>query len=245
MLRFNGIADKAVEFLQSEHLCNAELWQKFVDIFRTHPDEDGAWRGEYWGKMMRGAVLVYQYTQDDALYNVLTNSVRDMLTVAEPDGRVSSYTRETEFDSWDLWGRKYVILACEYYLEMCKDDELKREIIVFISRCADYILEHIGSGKKEITRASSAWFGLNSSSILEPMVRLYRLTGDLRYLDFSTYIVENGGAVGINVFELAYENKIYPYQYGVSKAYEMTSCFEGLLEYYEVTGIEKYKTALA
>ena len=52
------------------------------------------------------------------------------------------------------------------------------------------------------------------------------------------------GADGINIFELAYENKIYPYQYGVSKAYEMTSCFEGLLEYYKVTGIEKYKIAV-
>jgi DUF1680 family protein len=74
-------------------------------------------------------------------------------------------------------------------------------------------------------------------------VRLYRLTEEKRYLDFATYIVKCGGAKEINIFELAYENKLLPYQYGVSKAYEMTSCFEGLLEYYEVTGISKYKTA--
>ena len=75
-------------------------------------------------------------------------------------------------------------------------------------------------------------------------MRLYRLTGEKRYLDFATYIVKCGGAKGINIFELAYENKLLPYQYGVSKAYEMTSCFEGLLEYYKVTGIERYKTAV-
>ena len=35
-----------------------------------------------------------------------------------------------------------------------------------------------------------------------------------------------------------------PYQYPVTKAYEMISCFEGLLEYYNATGIEWYKTAV-
>ena len=43
---------------------------------------------------------------------------------------------------------------------------------------------------------------------------------------------------------MAYEDKLYPYQYPVTKAYEMTSCFEGLLEYYYVTGEEKYKTSI-
>ncbi len=34
-----------------------------------------------------------------------------------------------------------------------------------------------------------------------------------------------------------------PYQYPVTKAYEMISCFEGLLELYRVTGDEKCKKA--
>lgn len=32
-----------------------------------------------------------------------------------------------------------------------------------------------------------------------------------------------------------------PYQYAVSKAYEVISCFEGIVEYYLITGDEKYK----
>ena len=148
-LRFEGLAHDAAMFLQREHLMNAEQWAKFVDIYRSQPDgENQGWRGEYWGKMMRGACLVYEYTRDDELYGGLEATVRDMLTVAEPDGRVSSYTRETEFDSWDLWGRKYVILACEYFLDICKDENLKKDIIGFISGCADYILLHIGADKK-------------------------------------------------------------------------------------------------
>ncbi len=244
-INFQGIADKTALFIQKEQLYDVAMWNKFVDVFRSQPDgENQGWRGEYWGKMMRGAALVYKYTQDPLLYQIMTDTVRDMMTVAEEDGRVSSYTRETEFDSWDIWSRKYVILACEYYLQVCTDESLKKEILTFICRCADYILKHIGPDKKKITSASRSWRGVNSSSILEPMVKLYNLTGEAKYLDFASYIVDEGGADGINIFELAYENKLYPYQYGVSKAYETMSCFEGLLEYYKVTKNEKYKIAV-
>ena len=237
----------AAEEEKLQQLKDRKLWKKFVDQFRNHTDTVNAgWRGEYWGKMMRGGALVYEYSHDDGLYDVLTETVHDMLTVAENDGRVSTYDRETEFNGWDMWCRKYVILGCEYYLDICRDEDLRAEIISFIKGCADYVLAHIGNeeGKKPITDTSKNWLGMNSCSILEPFVKLYRLTGEEKYLGFATYIVEEGGAKGINIFELAYRNEIKPYQYGVSKAYEMISCFEGLLEYYYVTGIEKYKTAV-
>lgn len=246
-LKTTGIADWAAKFLQQEQLKDREQWKKFVEVYRSQPDaENNGWKGEFWGKMMRGGCLVYEYTQDEELYDVLTESVKDMLSTAEADGRVSTYKRDKEFDAWDLWCRKYVILANEYYLDICKDAALKEQIITFICRAADYILLHIGNGEgqKNINEATRSWYGLNSSSILEPMVRLYHLTKEQRYLDFASYIVKEGGAKGINVFRLAYENEIYPYQYGVSKAYEMTSCFEGLLEYYYATGEEWCKTAV-
>ncbi len=66
------------------------------------------------------------------------------------------------------------------------------------------------------------------------------MTGLKKYLNFAEYIVDNGGISEGNIFELAYEGKLYPYQYPVVKAYEMMSCFEGLLEYYRVTKTPKY-----
>lgn len=244
--KYCGLTEKTVSFLIRNQLSDRVMWARFVDQFR-HPidGENNGWRGEYWGKMMRGAVLVYEYSRNDDLYEILTETVRDMLSVIDGEGRVSSFTKETEFRAWDLWCRKYVILGMEYFLEICRDDELRFEIVSFISRVADYIIAHIGKeeGKIHINRATNHWLGLNSSSILEPMVRLYTLTGEKKYLDFSEYIVNSGGSE-INIFERAYENVLKPYQYGVSKAYEMMSCFEGLLEFYRVTGIEKYKTAV-
>ena len=243
---YSGLTARAVDFLTANQLSDREMWRRFVDQFRRPIDGvNNGWRGEYWGKMMRGAVLVYEYSRDSKLLDILIETVRDMLTVIDEEGRISSFTKETEFRAWDLWCRKYVILGMEYFLEICPDEALKGEIISFISRAADYIIAHIGKeeGKIHINKATKHWLGLNSSSILEPMVRLYNLTGDKKYFDFAAYIVESGGSE-INVFELAYENTLKPYQYGVAKAYEMMSCFEGLLEFYYVTGIEKYKTAV-
>ena len=244
---FYGVADDVVRFLTKDSLTDEALWKKFVQVFRDQQDGDNlGWRGEYWGKSMRGAAMVYAYSQDEALYAILTDTVRDLLTVAEPDGRVSTYRREHEIHAWDLWCRKYVLLGLEYYYDICKDEALKKEIVPFLCGCADAIIARVGTGDGQIPieKTSESWGSLNSSSLLEPIVRLYRLTGEKTYLDFASYIVAQGGSSMANIFELAYENKIYPYQYGVAKAYEMISCFEGLIEYYYVTGIEKYKTAV-
>ena len=239
---FCGVANDTAVLLQEKFLCDVPLWRLFVEVFRTKADsKNRGWRCEFFGKTMRGAALVCAYTENEELYAVLTDAVRDMLTVAEEDGRVSTYTRESEYSGWDMWGRKYVLLGMQYYLDICRDEALRAEIIAFMKGCADAILAEVGPGKRDITETARHWYGMNSCSILESMVRLYRLTGDGRYLDFATYIIERGGSHYINIFERAYENKLLPYQYGVSKAYEMTSCFEGLLEYYYVTGIEKHR----
>ena len=245
--KFEGAADGVVRWLMKEQIKDPVLWKRFVQQFRDQIDgTDRGWRGEYWGKTIRGAIMIYEYTKDEELYELLTASVRDMLTVAEEDGRVSTFTRDIEFTAWDIWCRKYVLLGMEYYYDICRDEALKAEIITFMKGAADYVVAHIGresEGKKPITLCCYSWLGLNASSMLEPMAWLYRLTGEKRYLDFATYIVENGGSHMHNIFELAYENRLYPYQYGVEKAYEMISCFEGLLEYAAVTGIEKYRIA--
>lgn len=244
--RYEGFVNDAFRFIEDFQLMSPELWRRFVQQFREDADFDAGWRGEYWGKMMRGASLVYPYTQNSELYEVLKQTVRDMMDSADENGRISSYALDHEFDGWDIWSRKYVILGMEYFLEICKEDDLRSDIIASISAQVDYIMSKIGSekGKMEITMATRHWRGLNSSSLLEPIVRLYNLTGEQKYFDFAEYIVNCGGTDVVNIFDLAYEDQLYPYQYPVTKAYEMTSCFEGLLEFYKITGIEKYKTAI-
>lgn len=245
-VKYYGYIDEIFDFIQDFQLLRSELWRRFVEQFRHDADYDAGWRGEYWGKMMCGASLVYSYTKNFELYDILKETMHDMINSADENGRISSYAVEHEFDGWDIWGRKYVLLGMQYFLEVCNEPDFRADIIASMCKQMDYIIDNIGAEdtKIEITSATRHWRGLNSSSLLEPVVKLYNLTGDKRYFDFATYIVERGGTDVINIFETAYENKLYPYQYPVTKAYEMTSCFEGLIEYYKITGNEKYKKAI-
>ncbi len=136
-----------------------------------------------------------------------------------------------------------MMLGLMYFMEISRDEALNDEIVRSMCRQADYIIDRIGPNKLDIRNCSHNWEGLNSCSILEPMVRLYRLTGDQKYFEFAEYIISTGFILSANLIELACQN-VSPHNYPVTKAYEMMSCFEGLLQFYYITGIEKYKTAV-
>ena len=247
---YNSEYDKAAKFVESHQSKNIALWTSFVEQFKLQVDsEKGGWSGEFYGKMMRGACWIYKYTQDEGLYRILENTVRYLLSCQEENGRISSYEKEKEFTYWDMWCRKYVLLGTQYFYEICKDDSLKEEIINVLNRHLDYIIDHIGedAGKIDIlestTHNPSTWGALNSSSILEPVVRQYYLTGNKKYIDFASYIVKRGGSKWGNIYTLAIEGTTPPYEYPVTKAYEATSFFEGVLEYYRATGDEDARRA--
>lgn len=245
---YSGFADRVFRWIEAHQLLRTDLWTRFVQQFREEDaDRDNGWRGEYWGKMMRGACFIYAYTQNPALYAELERTVTDLLNAQEPDGRISTYARSHEFDGWDLWSRKYVLLGMEYFLEICTDAGLRSRIVASMCRQADYILAHIGSeaeGKKPITAATRNWRGVNSASILEPMMRLYNITGKQAYLDFAAYLVGTGGTDVVDLIDQAYRDQLLPYQYPVTKAYELVSFFEGVLEYSRVTGDLRCRTAV-
>ena len=243
-----GYTDKMINFVEDFVVSDTEMWKVFVEQFRIHSDvADAGWRGEYWGKMMRGACFLYSYNRSEELYKALTDAVTDLLSTPDELGRISTYDVDHEFDGWDVWSRKYVMLGLQYYIEICRDEALIEKIVKTMCAHADYIISKLGrkeDGKKPITDATRHWRGVNSSSILEPFVRLYNLTKEQRYFDFAKYILDNGLSSVVDIVELAYKNELYPYQFPVTKAYETVSCFEGVIELYRITGDERLKTAV-
>lgn len=245
-VKYKGYGGWITDFVVQKQLLDVDTWSLLVNQYRLQADVDNRWRGEYWGKMMRGASLCYTATKNEKLYAVLSNTVKELLTLQERDGRISSYPRDKEFDGWDLWCRKYVLLGYLYFYEICKSKLLKEKILKALEKHLDYIVAHIGDGdgKKDICKATRHFAGLNSCSILEPVVKMYSLTGKQSYLDFASYIVKRGFCADADYIKLALEDRLKPYQYPYKKAYEMTSCFQGLLEYYKIVKNERYLLAV-
>ena len=243
-IQAKGIMDDAVRFVVDHQLKDRKTWKLYIEVFTSRVDSaDERWRGEYFGKQMRGACYAYMYTQDEELYDILTWATEEILKTQDAYGRISTYTPDHEFCGWDMWCRKYVLTGLQHYYRICKDEGLKEKIVAACCRHLDYIADQIGTGKIEITSTSMWWGAVNSCTILEPAVELYKMTGCEKYLDFARYIISTGGSSDCNLIELALDGSLMPYQYPVTKAYEMMSFYEGLIAYYEVTKEQKYLDA--
>lgn len=241
-INFTGYIKQTVDFVKEKQLLKKELWSNFVKVFTTKEDgDDFGWRGEYWGKMMRGACLIYLYDDDEQLYEAIDYAVTELLKVQDEYGRISTYSIDKEFNGWDIWSRKYVLVGLQHYYQICKDENKKAKVLSAMIKHADYLISKIGTDKIDILKTSTnIWGGLNSATILEPICELYKITNEKRYLIFAEYLIASGGCFYGNLIELAEKDEIQPYQYPVVKAYEMMSFFEGVLAYYECTGNKRY-----
>ena len=216
----------------------------FVEKFRSGREFFA--QGEMWGKAMRSGCMFYRYTQDPELKKILQASVNDLLSTRRENGSISCspVAQQPDGPGGDLWERKYVLLGLdEYYVQVDKDPRVLKAMIDE----ANCLVDQIGPGPKiSITEQGWSPNHIESSTVLEPVMRLYNLTKDQKYLDFARYIVEvGGGAKGYQIIEDAYKNVVPEKIGGVyPKAYEMMSLFEGLVEYYRVTGNDHWKTAI-
>ena len=235
-------SDEYLRFITEKQLLDGALWAKFVEVYRTREDAaDDGWRGEYYGKMMRGACLAYRYRPNEQLYALLESTVMALLSAEDDMGRISTYPVSHELCGWDMWCRKYVLVGTLYFYDICKDEELRGRILAALERHLDYIAGKIGDGKTPITDTSDWYGGMNSASILEPVVEMYKLTKKPAYLSLAEHIIASGGCRDGSVIE-AVKKGVLPHEFPTAKAYETMSYFEGILAYYELTGKTEYLT---
>jgi DUF1680 family protein len=195
--------------------------------FALRNETDNAWRCEFWGKVLRSAVAAAAALDDAELKAMISQSVRRLMSTQTPDGCISSYPGEKQLKGWDVWGRKYVLLALIRYYEMLDPDPA---VLQCCCRMADHLMEQIGpeEGKKSILEAGQH-NGLASASILGAFVALWRLTGAEKYRAFAEYIISSGCSTLGNIYEDIAVG-IMPSAVGNGKAYELTSCVQGAVE---------------
>lgn len=217
-------------------------YQGLVDVFRQGRAYFA--QGEMWGKAVRSGAMFYRYTHDTALKRLLKATVDDLLSTRRANGTISpsAVDKQPDGPGGELWERAYLLLGLERYYTLVEQDP--RVLRAMIDE-ADATLDQIGPPPK-VSVLDQGWSPnhIESSTILEPIMRLYKLTGYSRYLDFARYLVKEGGTKGDDIISGAFDNRP-PLQLGpvYPKAYEMLSLFEGLVEFYRATGQERWKQA--
>lgn len=232
-----------------ENRVKAQDYDYLVEPFR-HKNETHLWQMEFWGKWMLGAVAAWEYSHDTELMEHMSKSVAGIIETQLPNGYIGNYSAENQLSNWDIWGRKYVMLGLLRYHDITHDKKALKAAV----READYLLSQVGPGKVNIIETGN-YHGMASSAVLEPIMLLYNKTNKNKYLEFAKYIVEQwetpegpqliGKALsGIHVADRFPPPKVWFSPENGQKAYEMMSCYDGLLELYKATGIARYLQAV-
>ena len=212
---------------------------RLLEGYRQRPGRQ-SWEGEHVGKWLHAATLAWVNTGDQELRKKLDYTVTELVKCQEADGYLGTYSLEgkpwSRWSEWDVWAHKYNIIGLVTYMRYTGN-------MVALPACrkmADLLCRTFGEepGKLDINKAGQH-AGMAPGSVMEPMVLLYRLTGEPRYLKFCNYLLQAWEMpTGPHIISRLL-NQQPVYKVGNGKAYEMLSCLNGVLELYRTTGEPK------
>ncbi len=260
---FNRVTSKfAIEKILKEA---EDAFERKSDIINPYV---GMWQGEFWGKLMISGCRTCRYTHDENLKNALLKSAYRLMSFQEPSGYLGTYSDPTflfgnpekareymhwacDFN-WNIWCRKYTLWGMlECYL-LTGD----QNVLTCAKKSVDQLIAMLDEIHVNICETGT-FFGIPSGSILKPLLILFEITQDQKYLDFALNIADSfeGEEPDCAKPIRAALNNIPPATWPLivkdpkkradicSKAYETMSLFDGVIELYRVTGNEKYLTA--
>lgn len=237
--------------------ARGEIYDEAVNAFRTrfddnHPgfpcdwidDDMGLWQGEYWGKTMLSATKVAELLDDSDLKEWIRDQARRFVRdFQNADGYLCSYNdpdfvgglapRQRAYFCWNVWSRKYTMWAL---LEAARVTDAP-DLADAAARMEDHLIAQVRRLGVSVDD-TGAFAGLPSMSILKPTMLLYRATGEKRYLDFAAHVVSRMSAGDHKLPDIignAFGDKcVHEWRGGAhwwAKAYEMMSCYEGVVDY--------------
>lgn len=240
-VHLTGYLGERVGRNEANRLRNVDL-EPLLAGYRKRPGNH-PWIGEHIGKWLHASTLAWVNTGDTALKTKLEGAVQALIATQEPDGYLGTYIPSKRFglyndSDWDVWSHKYNLLGLLTYYQYTG----YAPALQACQKMGDLLNETFGKGRKSILSAGTHK-GMAATSVLEPVVLLYRFTGEERYLNFAKYIVEawdepNGPAIQKTLSTLGAVEKT-----ANGKAYEMLSNLVGLCELARATGDKKYLMA--
>ncbi|MGE5568253.1 MAG: glycoside hydrolase family 127 protein [Rhodospirillales bacterium] len=248
--KIGGMVGDRIDVNINRRLISGVDIEPLLQGYRKRPGQQ-TWIGEHISKFIDAAANAWAYSGDERLKRKLDTAVKELLATQLPDGYLGTYLEKDRFIDmgpdpweptaalplWDVWAHKYNLIGLlNYYRKTGYEPALSA-----CRRVGDLLCRVYGEGPGQRSIARNDWHvGMANTSVLEPMVELYRWTGDSKFLDFCRYIVRawdepKGPRIISTLLETGHVHKI-----GNAKAYEMMSNFVGLLELYRVTGEEQF-----
>jgi DUF1680 family protein len=253
-----GLAiDECIRSRADSDWARGPMYEEAVNAFRTHWDDlksGSGWQNEYWGKTMLCFAGAAAYTGDSGMKSWILDRTHAFIDeFQKPNGYLSTYFKEDYLRAnpesadpekhwcFNIWGRKYTLWAL---IELYKTTGDER-CLEAARKMGDHLIAQLKRLDTTLDR-TGAWSGISSMSILRPIVELHRLTNHAPYRKLADEIVAEFSAdknyPGAIIRNALKKEPIYTWYPGPglwAKAYELLSCFEGLADYYRLTGEKK------
>ena len=250
-VQLGGLLGRGAEASRLGRLRTLTTWEdgRLLNIFRKEDmDTVGVdWLGEHAGKWMIAAARAAVRTDDAELLQMLQKTADFLMSMQEPDGYLGTYAPSVRFTSdvrinfdrtWDIWNHSYLILG---FLEMNRYWPDERYLNAALRMGGLLYKTFYKTGKSTAYRGNH--FGLSGTILLEPVVELYKVSGEGKYLDFAEHIVEQmEGRPELRIISQTLAGNDLQ-RVGDGKIYQLCWNYVGIAKLYEITGNSDYLKA--
>jgi len=264
----NGFIGARLEKNRTNYLDTFSI-EDYVHLIEQRTWKDWNWRKpEQPGKWIESAILTSQRTHDTALAAKTHAMLTRIINSQEPEGYIGVTDKNIRTPEKPLRGMDaYELYFLQHALLTAFEEWQDTKSLAAAKKLGDYFIQYIGPGKAEFWPSKDRYpdnmgktlkgtqhsdlaghsihYSWEGTLLIDPMTRLYQLTGDTKYLDWCKWVVSR-----IDIWSdwnaytkldsvargLLTINKIQPYVH----AHTFQVNFLGLLRMYQATGDKQY-----
>ncbi len=156
------------------------------------------WDGEIEGNWIDGFIRTAFLSNSEWARNKAEKYIRNILKHQEEDGYIGIYQPDCRYISnendGELWCQSRIMLAMLGYYEATGD----REVFDAVYKCARLTVSKYGpeaGGRSYYTAIGDDCGPAHGLSIIEPMLLLYEITGEERFLEFSVFLYDDFSSI--------------------------------------------------
>jgi DUF1680 family protein len=220
-----------------------------LDMFRDRDKQPYRnllpWSGEFAGKYLTASTQILRLNNEERLRTHLQKFVEQFIALQADDGYLGPFPKDSRLtgkapncpDTWDAWGHYHIMLGLLLWHDLTADEKaLTAASRIGDLLCDKFLGKEIGKEKRMLDMGSSE---MNHAPI-HSLALLYRKTGQKRYLDLATKIVDEFALPGGGDYlRVGLAGKAF-YQ-SPKPRWESLHPIMGLAELHRITGNDDYR----
>ena len=192
------------------------------------------WAGEFVGKYLISGVQAMRMSDDPKLRQTLQHIVERLAELQAEDGYLGPWPKNERLRGhWDLWGHYHVMLGLMLWHERTGDEQAftvaRRMADLICDTCLDTDFRVVDAGSHEM-----------NMSVIHGIARMYRKTGNPRYLRMTKEILKDFEKAG-DYYRTGLAGK--EFFRTPRPRWESLHALQGMVELYRITGDETFRTA--